>query len=267
MYGIDISNWQADLNIADIASSIDFAICKATEGLGYVDPTCDNFIEQLKQQDKLWGFYHFARGNSPEEEASFFYENCKNYFGYGIPVLDYETNENSSPSEWVERFCKAIHSLTGVFPIVYVSASYISAVASEYTCSNCGLWVAGYPANYPSFNDYDLPYSISPWEFAAIWQFTSSLQLPGYSGALDGNIAYMDRKGWLAYANASGASNNDSSHNSSSSTDNSNNSVTSEQAIRKMAIDVIAGLYGNGEARKENLYKAIQTEVNSILGG
>lgn len=41
--------------------------------------------------------------------------------------------------------------------------------------------------------------------------------------------------------------------------------ITTEQAIHKMAEDVIAGTYGSGTDRKNNLYTAIQTEVNNIL--
>ena len=38
-----------------------------------------------------------------------------------------------------------------------------------------------------------------------------------------------------------------------------------DPCLQKIAQDVIAGKYGNGTARKENLYNAIQTEVNNIL--
>ena len=41
--------------------------------------------------------------------------------------------------------------------------------------------------------------------------------------------------------------------------------VTTQEAIHKMALDVIAGKYGNGITRKNNIYKAIQAEVNKIL--
>lgn len=41
--------------------------------------------------------------------------------------------------------------------------------------------------------------------------------------------------------------------------------VTTEQAIHKMAVDVLNGMYGSGTARKDNLYKVIQTEVNRIV--
>lgn len=44
--------------------------------------------------------------------------------------------------------------------------------------------------------------------------------------------------------------------------------ITTEQAITKMAEDVIAGKYGNGVfTRKNNLYSAIQRKVNEILRG
>lgn len=43
--------------------------------------------------------------------------------------------------------------------------------------------------------------------------------------------------------------------------------ITTEQAVHKMAEDVIRGLYGNGFLRKEKLYSAIQGEVNKILRG
>ena len=266
MYGIDISNWQSSLNLREVAAQIDFAIVKATEGLGYVDSTCDKFVQELNALNKLWGFYHFARGNDPTQEAKFFYDNCKNYFGHGMPVLDYETSENQNRAQWVETFCKEVYKLSGVKPLVYVSASWVNSVASKWVCENCGLWLAGYPSKYTVFDDYNMPYSPSPWPFVAIWQFTSSLRLRGYAGDLDGNIAYMDKKAWLAYANNTGSNSSSSADSNRSNNSNNNHSITSEQALEKIAQDVINGKYGNGSARKEAIYKAVQNKVNRLLG-
>ena len=38
-----------------------------------------------------------------------------------------------------------------------------------------------------------------------------------------------------------------------------------DNALDVLARDVIAGHWGNGEARKENLYKAVQKHVNDML--
>lgn len=44
--------------------------------------------------------------------------------------------------------------------------------------------------------------------------------------------------------------------------------ITTDQAIDKMAHDVISGMYGNGATnRKNNLYKTIQKRVNELMRG
>ena len=199
MHGIDISMWQDGINIPSIAPEIDFCIVKATEGLGYTDPCCDGFVQQLKSYGKLWGFYHFARENEPETEAEYFYNECRNYFNDGIPVLDYET-ENYDNCEWCERFLNRLHELSGVWAIIYISAYRVSQYEGSWIPSTCGLWIAGYPYDATYYDSQDLPYDVAPWEFAAMWQFTSNLYLSGYDGRLDGNYAYMDAEAWKKYA-------------------------------------------------------------------
>lgn len=205
MKGIDISNWQYNLIPSDL--EIDFCICKATEGTGFVDNFCDAFIQNCKSAGILYGFYHFAGTNDSYSEAQFFYENCKGYIGKGVPVLDYEVWGLNDDVSWCELFLAEFHRLSGVWPLLYISASHCSDFANSWIPQTCGLWVAGYPpdmVDYPIRDEYvqtiDMPYDVYPWEFVAIWQFTSSLRLDSYNGPLDGDIAYMDEKGWKAYA-------------------------------------------------------------------
>lgn len=197
--GIDISNWQANLIPSNL--EIDFCICKATEGTGFVDKFCDAFIQNCKSKGILYGFYHFAGTSDPYLEARFFHENCLGYIGEGIPVLDYEVWGLNDDVSWCELFLAEFHRLAGVWPLLYISASHCNDFANSWIPQTCGLWVAGYPQNYTSWPDNDsMPYEIYPWDFVAIWQFTSSLMLPGYGSALDGDLAYMDTKAWKAYA-------------------------------------------------------------------
>ena len=254
MRGIDISNWQA--GISPSALAIDFCICKATEGLGYVDPTCDGFVQDCIANDIPWGFYHFARENEPEDEAEFFYENCLNYFKHGIPVLDYETS-NYNNREWCERFIQRLYELSGVWCMIYISASRCGEYESSWIPDKCGLWVAGYPYEMTYWTDSEMPYNTYPFSVVAIWQFTSSLYLDGYDGRLDGNIAYMDRNAWMKYAQ---------------STDNPQDEEKpkpqpSGKTIDDYALEVILGEYGNGEERKKLLgskYDEVQARVNKL---
>ena len=200
LHGIDVSNWQKGLEIPE---SLDFCIVKATEGLRFVDWCCDGFVQQCKRKGILWGFYHFARNNKPEDEALFFYNNTVGYIGDGIPVLDIEDEGIGNWGEYAQRFVDKFHACSGVYPIIYASASTLRRFVGYPIVDDCGLWVAGYP-DVESHTLKDIPtfrYDISPWKFAAIWQFTASGKLQNYDDYVDMDVAYMDRDAWKLYAN------------------------------------------------------------------
>lgn len=252
MRGIDISNWQAGMDLS--AVDIDFCICKATEGLGYVDPTCDNFVQQCINKGILWGFYHFARENNPEDEAQFFYDNCSNYFNHGIPVLDYETT-NYNNVEWCERFIYKLHDISGVWCIIYLSAYQCGQFANSWIPEKCGLWVAGYPYTMTDWTNDEMPYNVYPFSVVAIWQFTSSLIINGFCEKLDGNIAYMDADAWMKYAN------------STDNQQNVDNSNTNGKTTDDLVMETLLGEYGNGEDRKRLLglrYEEVQNRINLL---
>lgn len=200
LHGIDISNWQYGLRLPE---SLDFCIVKATEGIRFVDPNCDGFIQQAISKGILFGFYHFARNNDPEREAVFFRNNTKGYELAGIPVLDIEDETIPNWGSYAQRFVDKYHAITGVYPMVYCSAGYLIRFAGYPLVDTCGLWVAGYPDSRKR-DLKDIPkfcYDVSPWKFAAIWQYTSNGWLGNESGPLDMDVAYMDAGAWKLYAN------------------------------------------------------------------
>ena len=98
------------------------------------------------------------------------------------------------------------------------------------------------------------PYNIYPWSFAAIWQFTSSLQIPGYDGWLDGDVAYMDVEGWNKYANSDG-------------NQPYNPEPKPSKSIDDYVLEVLLGEYGDGEERKQMLgskYDEVQNRINEL---
>lgn len=295
MRGIDISNWQAGINLQQAAEcGIDFCICKATESDYFVDAHYNNFIEQCKHNDLLWGFYHFAGHNDPIREAEFFYDNCKEYFNKGIPVLDYEI-DNPNNAQWCESFISRLHELTGIWAMIYISAYRIKEYSNSWIPDKCGLWIAGYPYPATSFDQQDMPYNIGKWKFAALWQFTSSLHLDCWNGNLDGNFAYMTADAWNKYA-SSDLSNtrpiqpilnyidlckdvmkgnwgvDQDRHNNLQDAGYDPNTVQCMiDDYYDLANEIIKGKYGNGQQRKAKLqslgydYELAQMIVNSIL--
>lgn len=193
MKGTDISNWQAGIDLKKIGG--EFVIIKATEGTGYVDPSCDSHYQQAKQLGLKRGVYHFASGFDAIAEANFFVDNCLGYIRDAILVLDFEADAVNRGVGWAKAWLDHVYARTGVKPLIYMSASvctrfdWSSVVAGDY-----GLWVAGYPDNSDSWDVPDFTYSIGAFPFWAIWQYTSS------GGKLDRNYAQMTPAAWDSYA-------------------------------------------------------------------
>lgn len=202
LYGYDISKWQS---VGTGDSAKDFLIVKATEGVGYVDGSCDKHYQRAKKQGKLRGHYHFARPDLNKgtagavKEAQFFVNNTRNYFGESIPILDWEQPGTTGQVSWAKAWLDEVYRLTGVRPLIYTSASVVNGNNWSSISGNYGLWIAGYPNAYnvknpPTPTVKNMPYKIGSWKFWAIWQYSSS------AGTLDRDIANMDRTGWLKYA-------------------------------------------------------------------
>ena len=246
--GIDISNWQKGFNLSDARP--DFVIVKATEGLNFVDKSCDGFVQDALRLNIPFGYYHFARSNDPAKEAAFFYDNTRGYVGKGIPILDFEVPNGN---DWLETWCKTFYRLSGVRPWVYMNSDYISnrGYGTPWVKSNCGLWLAGYPKYYVSYPSSDCPYNHDGWTLAA-WQFTDCLAMDGMQ--IDGDFFYGDRRAWNAYAGIDG-------------TGDSSDGMVPGPTLLELATDVIKGRYGNGADRRAALgsrYDEVQAKINDL---
>lgn len=253
MNGIDVSGWQRGINIDAVPA--DFVITKATQGKSYVNPDCDRVVQACKRLGKCWGFYHYIDGSGVEGEAQFFVNNCKNYFGEGVPCLDWESVQNAAwgNNDYLQRLVARVIELTGVPPLIYASASVYPWTIAK--ANNCGAWVAQYADNDAT------GYQSKPWNEGAytcvIRQYSSNGRLSGYNGALDLNKAYITREQWGKYANPKGGNSGGSSAPTAPAID-----------LDSVAIDVIKGKYGNGDARKAALganYSRVQQRVNELL--
>ena len=192
MRGIDISNWQSGTNIP--FTSVDFVICKATEGTGFVYAYCDGWVQSAKANGNAWGFYHFAGTGNAISEADWFIGNCEGYFYEGVPVLDWE---GAQSVEWANDFVRRVHDMTGVWPWIYARPEYFNQGGVE---ANCARWVAEWPnVTSPTF---DMAQTWLPSETdgnVVAWQFCSDGYVAG-CGPLDCNLYYGDAASWALYA-------------------------------------------------------------------
>ena len=267
MRGIDISKWQSGIDLS--AVNADFVIVKATEGIGYVDKSCDGFFQKALSLGKKLGFYHFARptaNNDPIREADFFYENCKGYFGKAIPILDWEA-ENKYNVAYAKAWLDRVYQRSGVKPVIYMSESVVNSYDwSSVANADYGLWVAKYRDNATDYN-YNMANAgsrphVKWWKFYCMWQWTSTGRLNGYSGNLDCNVFYGDGTTWDKYAGKSGTASKPAPAPAPAPARKSNEVIAQE---------VINGAWGNGEDRKKRLtdagynYTVVQAIVNKKI--
>lgn len=259
MRGIDISNYQAGLNLDNIAC--DFVIIKATEDTNFVDPFCDGFVQDAIRLGLSWGVYHFARYGNAKEQARFFIENIRGYIGHGVLYLDMEDNSISDWAQFATDFVDEVERLTGVTPMVYCSASELQRFRGSTIPDRCGLWLAGYPYSSDVWINEECPYNIDPWRYIAVWQFTSNFTADYQR--VDADYAYLSREQWDSYAK--GAKGQKAPEPDTQAQDREG------LTIDHLAREVIDGKWGVDPERKRALescgydYQAVQDRVNDYF--
>lgn len=206
MYGIDISTYQKKIDLTK--GKYDFAIIKATEGVGFADKAFHNFAVQLTELDKLVGCYHFARPdlhwtvNEMKKEADWFVQKIRDegLLHRAILILDWE-REPTDREDLVKAWVLRVESQTGIVPFIYGSRSKMNGWKKWWAMSHCPIWMAVWPTikRYQAGVDPGItaPSTDIDWK---IWQYSSTGAYPGFSGNVDLDYCKFDRETWLKMA-------------------------------------------------------------------
>lgn len=261
---IDVSSNQGWLKVSPI--DCDAVIVKGTGGNNYVNECCDFVLQQCFKLNKPSGVYHYAHEygniNDPIVESNYFIDNCKNYFGKVLVALDYEVAINGKTYtqqdvDWCYKFIQNVINKTGVVPLLYISKSLIYKCDwSSVVNLNVGLWYAQYADNNNTgwlSDPWDDGKSTKPFN-TVLHQYTGHGRIRGYNADLDLSLFYGDVTAWNKYAKSNDAKPLEKGDN-----------VTKDGYLTAFARDVIAGKFGNGNERKENIYKAVQDKVNQLM--
>lgn len=202
MFGIDISNYQKDLDLSTF--DFDFAIIKATEGITSVNPSFAKQLDYCIKADKLIGCYHYARPDLHPtkegmiDEADHFIDTVFKYtvIGSTIMVLDWEQSPTNR-YDLCEAFLKHVEARLGLKPFVYLSTSVAKQNLSFFL--QWPIWAASWPVKdiipWHANDEFIITHSpVSvPWN---IWQYTSNGKVPGYSGRVDFDYTNMPPSLW-----------------------------------------------------------------------
>ena len=181
LIGIDVSHHNSKMKDLRAINDLDFVIMKASEGKSYRDRSLPVWLAHM-DDDMLKGFYHFCRadnGNTPVEEA----DNFLGWIEYALDgsaliALDVEgaALKVRNIDRWCYEWCKYVYEKTGIKPLIYTSESYcyLFKKCAEF---GCGLWCAKWGKTHPK--------KIKPFDFTAIWQYSSNSIFSGVRVDMD----------------------------------------------------------------------------------
>jgi GH25 family lysozyme M1 (1,4-beta-N-acetylmuramidase) len=198
--GIDVSDYQGDINWADVAPYIDFSYAKATEGTYYTNPDFYNQYEGPYDYGVIRGSYHFGIPNNSEgnTQADYFVDNGGGWSGDGktLPgALDIEYNpygsecyglSQASMVDWLWDFANEYAYREGVYPVIYSTTDWWSTCTGNYSgfAAYDPLWIANYSASHGG----TLP---NGWGFYTFWQYADSGSLPGDQDVFNGAYSQL----------------------------------------------------------------------------
>lgn len=195
LHGIDISNYQSDLTIANVAA--DFVIVKATGGPGprYVNPYWESQLTAAQGAGRLTGLYHFSgdgwSGTTPEQEADHYINTIRHRQAGCALVLDFEASVGTFPIDnpaWALAFLRRVTAAFGRKPWIYANGQALGFGLSAVAAEGYPLWHAYYSDQNVYGYTPDMPRpTTAAFGQAKMWQFTQYGYLPGYGRNLDLN--------------------------------------------------------------------------------
>lgn len=193
-FGIDISHHNGKINWAAVSLNtpkIDFVYQKATEGVGYVDPTAMFNAVECKKNGLKISYYHFATLDTHNEiddakrEAAHFIDTLKTLPGPDFHLaLDIETNKvQLSPDEvlvWIKTFFTEMKDAGYNDMLLYSNYWFLKAcLPADHGLTN-NLWLSGYVPE----NRLKIP---EGWDTWTIWQYNNRGRINGIATDVDLN--------------------------------------------------------------------------------
>lgn len=247
-FGIDVSEWQGQINWDLVKNNIDFAILR----LGWIgnknNHTIDRYFERNYAECKRLGIpvgvYVYCYSNSVEtikKGAEWTIEKLRNK-NLDLPVyIDMEDSTIASKGkETLTNMCIAFNEMiekAGYWAGVYANKNwFVNYLDKEKLGSRFTCWLAQYSKAYNlEMNNID------------VWQYSSSGTVQGINGRVDVNYMYRD-----LVAEIKGTASKE---------------PVKEPTVDELVQDVLAGKYGDGIERKKalgNRYNEVQAEVNKL---
>ncbi len=193
-FGIDVSVWQSDIDYNAVRDAgCSFVMIRV--GYYYSEITLDDYFKQNLENATAAGLdvgvYFYTTDNTIDgvrEHARWIVEQLNGYKLQMPVAFDWEEFANFQKygmsikdiNDIYEAFADEVRKC-GYTPILYSSKNFLNNIWSEHSKSIAPVWLA----HFVDSTDYTGEY--------AIWQASSTGNIPGINGNVDMDIQYMDK--------------------------------------------------------------------------
>lgn len=195
--GVDVSNYQGDIDWGTLSQGLDFAYIKATEGSSFLDTRFEyNYAEGQKSGLRVGAYHFFSFDSDGDTQAENFISHVKAYDRMLPPVVDVEfygeyIKDHKPADEVVPQLKRMLDDLEaeyGVKPVIY-------ATGSAYE-----MYVKG---NFDENDIWIRDVYFTPKDGWTFWQYSCTGLLDGYVGEekyIDLNVFYGSEEEFERYS-------------------------------------------------------------------
>ena len=192
MRGIDVSEWQGNIDWDSVKNNVDFAIIRAGYGRN-IDEKAKQNVNGCERNGIPYGLYWFSYAYTVEmarNEAKHLLEFVKShvplfplYFDFEYDSVEFAKRQgvtitNKLLCEMATAFCEELEN-AGYYAGIYADNDYVKNKYGENIFNKYDLWYAYWDANEPGRS-------------VNLWQNSSACKINGISGNVDTNIAFID---------------------------------------------------------------------------
>lgn len=256
-FGIDVSVWQRGMDFVRAKNEgVEFVIMRGMYG-NAKDTEFETHYKNAKANGLGVGVYQWGRAANiaqAREEAQLLVEHCLNGKAFEYPIY-YDVEDTiilnksiNETTEIIKAWAETIEN-AGYYAGVYMNQScFENDVIGDELAKLYTQWRAKWTT------EANKPDNVQMWQFGGETNIIRSNKIAGY--VCDQNYAYEDFPIIIKGAGLNG-----------------NNQIFTapQKNISQLAIEVINGKWGNGNARKKALtnagydYNSVQSEVNRLL--
>lgn len=246
---VDVSEWQGWIDWEQVKASGAHAILRCGYGSDFAEQDDRQFSRNLAECERLGiphGVYLYSYAHNDEMARSEAAHVLRLIEGHALQYPVYFDSEESGTEGEARTcavaFCEAIEA-AGYWAGIYASAYWWQNYF--YDIDRFTKWVAHWGVDAPAVS-------------CDLWQYSSDGSVAGIDGRVDVNVCWRDFPAEIAGVELIPS---DQGHTYAGRTD--------WDVVNDLALEVIAGQWGNGEERAQRLgflYEIVQSRVNEILG-